>query len=209
MYNKFCKINLKIIPLVLAALVNVHAQKVKVSNPNGGLTQIIIQSRTELLAGTEAGVFSSMDNDDLKSDTNSVNENINKKVNIILGIGYTPFKFTTGIGYFIFENTEMNIQYSSMFSPLSLDIDAFAIGMKFYNYKSATIYSASIGGTFSRKVNPYSLDGFYFEGSLGYIMGKGVGFYFLPSLKMGGIYMSQKKSYWIIGIDLSIGWYIK
>lgn len=144
----------------------------------------------------------------LKSYPNRVNENSNKKVNIFFGIGYTPFKLNTGIAYFISRNTEINIQYSNMFIPISLDIDVFSMGMRFYEDKSATIYSISGGLTKSRQ-NRTSLIGLCFEGSLGYLIPTDVGFYFLPSFKAGFIFRKQENLYGIIGIDLSIGWFIK
>ncbi len=144
-----------------------------------------------------------------KSDTNRVIINTNTKVNIFIGLGYTPFKLNTGIGYFVTENTEINILFSSMFMPLSLDINVFSVGMRLYDNSTSTIYSISTGMAMPRKAKPNKLNGFCVEGSLGYLFDSDIGFYFLPSFKIGGVFRKQNNPYGIIGIDLSIGWLIK
>ena len=79
--------------------------------------------------------------------------------------------------------------------------------MRFKTDESKTIYCASLGPVFERR--PFSFSGLCLEGSLGYLMETDVGFYFLPNLKTGGIIRNKEKSGWIIGIDLTIGWFIK
>ncbi len=127
---------------------------------------------------------------------------------IFMGIGYTPVKFNIGIGYFFTKYSELNVQYNKMYFPLTLDIDVFSFGINIYKKNSFTIYSITAGMTFSKKPM-YSLDGFCFELSLGYLIETNSGFYFLPNIKTGGIFREQENSRLIIGVDLSLGWYIK
>ncbi len=150
-----------------------------------------------------------VENQDSVSLVNAQKENFSKSVDIFLAIGYTPFKLNGGIGYFFTNNIEANLQYSALVMPISFDIDVLSLGMRFYKNNLSTVYSISIGGTFSNKYGSYSLNGISIEGSLGFLFETNVGFYFLPSLKVGDILQKHKNSYGMAGIDLIIGWYIK
>jgi hypothetical protein len=134
-------------------------------------------------------------------------ESIVKRFDVFCGIGITPLKLNLGVGYFVTDNKEINIQYGSMFIPNELDIDVISIGMKFYEHKSTTVYSILIGATIQK--NPSSLNGWFYEGTVGYLLETNIGFYFLPSIKLGQIFRKEESAQLIAGIDLSLGWYIK
>lgn len=50
-------------------------------------------------------------------------KNYKNRKNIFGGIGYAPFKLNIGIGYFLTDKIETNIQYYNLFMPLSLNVD--------------------------------------------------------------------------------------
>jgi hypothetical protein len=134
----------------------------------------------------------------------SINGN---QADIFGGIGFYPFEISLGGGYYIQNNLEIIVQYSSMFLPLSLNDDVFLIGTRFRKNRSQTLYSVSFGIPFQRE--KYFSDGYCIEGSVGSLMQTGVGFYFLPSLKIGSLIRNKENSIWIIGFDLKVGWLIK
>jgi len=93
--------------------------------------------------------------------------------------------------------------------PLGLDVDVLTVGSKFYAEKSSTVYTLALGRTFSRKFKTFSPTGFCLEASLGYLFEFSTVFYFLPSLKIGGIFRNHKKPYKIMGVDFLFGIIIK
>ncbi len=133
---------------------------------------------------------------------------INPLLNTFTALGVVPFKINFGVGFFLLQNTEINIQYSNMALPLSMDVDIFSAGIRSYFIESRTVYSLSAGGTFPRKSISYSLDGICIETSVGYLLKFGRMFYFLPSIKAGSILREKRNPQGIIGIDLTLGIYI-
>ncbi len=142
------------------------------------------------------------------SDIESLQSVDKTKLSIFSGLGFAPFKLNLGVGYFINPNIEANIQYNSLYMPLSLNVDVIALGVRYYENNSSTVYSFSFGGTISKKSDAYSLNGVSVEGSLGFLLKTEIGFYFLPSFKIGGIFRVKESSYGIKGVDLTIGWFI-
>lgn len=77
--------------------------------------------------------------------------------------------------------------------------------MHFFENNSNTIYPVSAGGTLSKENGAYSLNGICIETSLGFLFETHRGFYFLPSIKIGGIFQNKESSRGIGGVDLIIG----
>lgn len=137
------------------------------------------------------------------------NENTPRKFDIHIGAGVSPFKMLVGIGYFLDNNFESTLKFSSIYSPLSIEANLVSIGIKYYENQFSTItYSFEIGGLFSKTTQSQSnnLNGVSLEANFGYLFQTKIGIYISPNLNLTYLSEKRKEPGFLPGINLLLGW---
>lgn len=127
------------------------------------------------------------------------------KLNVFVGIGIPPFKMQAGGGYFVNQNIEAMVKFSSMFIPAGFYADVVSLGVRYYENQNINfVYALEVGGVGS----PDFFNGVYLETSAGYLIQTGIGFNTIISFRLGGLFRSEEKPAGLVGVDLVFGWNI-
>jgi hypothetical protein len=141
----------------------------------------------------------------IDGDKDSIVVSDENKMSVFMGAGVPPFKILAGGGYFINQNFEALVKYSSMFIPAGLDVDVISLGFRYYeNEKADFIYALEMGGVGS----PNFFNGVYLEASAGYLIKTNIGLYTTLNFRLGGLFRNEESPMGLVGVDLILGWNI-